>query len=59
VQEKIDFFFTPYNQKQCIAKNMKFTDGNDDEEILRKLKILSNDPYISLEERDYVRNALH
>ena len=38
---------------------MKFVDGNDDYDLLMKLKHLSNDPSISLEERDDVRDAIH
>ena len=38
---------------------MKFVDGNDDYDLLMKLKHLSNDPSISLEERDDVREAIH
>lgn len=58
VQEKIDFFFAPYNQKYSISKSMKFADGNDDEEILLKLRSLSGDPYLSLPERDYVKVSM-
>lgn len=59
MQEKIDFFFTPYNNKQCISKSMKFADGTDDFDLLIQLKQLSNDPNISLEERDDVIDAIH
>ena len=58
VQEKIDFFFAPYNQKQSIAKSMMFADGNDDEELLLKLRSLSDDPYLSLKERDHVKVSM-
>lgn len=38
---------------------MKFGDNNDDYDLLLQLKHLSNDPNISLEERDEVIDAIH
>lgn len=37
---------------------MKFADGNDDEEILLKLRSLSDDPYLTLKERDHVKVSM-
>ena len=48
VQDKIDFFFMPYNFESNVSKFMKFK--NDDfaqnMKLIPKLRKLSNDPYL-------------
>ena len=57
VQEKIDFFFMPYNLESNVSKFMKFK--SNDEEInqmlISKLIKISNDPYIPQVERSHAK----
>lgn len=53
VQEKIDFFFMPYELDYSVAKSMKFGSNKslENQVVLQGLVRLTNDPYISPEER--------
>ena len=60
VQEKIDFFFMPYKLDYSVAKSMKFkTNMRQDNYLMyQNLHEISNDPYITKEDRHYAKECI-
>lgn len=61
VQEKIDYFFIPYNFEYTVSKSMKFRSNQKEQnQVLNsKLRRISNDPYASSQERDLANEQIN